>query len=517
MKVEMGVPDFLAGMMGQSAAVESVDELVFRDLLANEIRVKQPVHDEIEDNQPSVEADQDMSLSYANSLVVMGMDMPVAVPEALPQLAPDHMPVIQSEAKDLLQSPEILRSALNDMNIVQRDATDLPQFTPRPMPVIQSEAKDPLQSPESLSSVLNDMNVVQRDATDLPQFTPRPMPVIQSEAKDLLQPPESLRSALNDMNIVQRDAKDLPQLAPQLMSVIQSEAKDLLQPPEILRSALNDMNIVQRDATDLPQVTPRPMNVIQSAAKDLPQLAPAHNQEILRFALNDMNVVQRDAKELPQLAPQLMSVIQSEAKDPLQPAERLHSALNDVNIVQSEARDLPGFDTMVNNMADFFNKKLATADSVSTKIPGYANSDLRNILDNPSPVQSIKYNVGSLTNALTVDGYTAKLKVYPADLGQITADIQVNKGMTDIRLSTENTLVKQFIEAHLQPLRDSFQGMNIQLGDVQVQEQYNQERQAFQQKQEQGNKQPDWRQELPAQQAAQTAQRPSNSLVDTYA
>ena len=391
MKVEMGVPDFLAGMMGQSAAVESVDELVFRDLLANEIRVKQPVHDEIEDNQPSVEADQDMSLSYANSLVVMGMDMPVAVPEALPQLAPDHMPVIQSEAKDLLQSPEILRSALNDMNIVQRDATDLPQ------------------------------------------------------------------------------------------------------------------------------VTPRPMNVIQSAAKDLPQLAPAHNQEILRFALNDMNVVQRDAKELPQLAPQLMSVIQSEAKDPLQPAERLHSALNDVNIVQSEARDLPGFDTMVNNMADFFNKKLATADSVSTKIPGYANSDLRNILDNPSPVQSIKYNVGSLTNALTVDGYTAKLKVYPADLGQITADIQVNKGMTDIRLSTENTLVKQFIEAHLQPLRDSFQGMNIQLGDVQVQEQYNQERQAFQQKQEQGNKQPDWRQELPAQQAAQTAQRPSNSLVDTYA
>ncbi|MGQ3892637.1 flagellar hook-length control protein FliK [Legionella sp. CNM-4043-24] len=178
---------------------------------------------------------------------------------------------------------------------------------------------------------------------------------------------------------------------------------------------------------------------------------------------------------------------------------------------------LPAVDTMVSNVADFFNKKLELAGQNNLKTPVDFRAGLDQPLDGSQAPASFKYNPGSLARSLSVDGYHARISLHPADLGHITADIQVNNGTTELRLSTETAQVRQFVESHLQSLRDSFQTMNIQLGDVQVQEHASSSHQGDAQKRQDDARHSAYRQETPERQEPRQNPRRSNAMVDTYA
>lgn len=136
------------------------------------------------------------------------------------------------------------------------------------------------------------------------------------------------------------------------------------------------------------------------------------------------------------------------------------------------------YDAAVNTIADFFNRKLMMPETIKSE--NTINTELIGDAvyqkpDGDMPLQSFRYNPDSLNRSLTVEGYTATIKVYPPDLGQVTAEILVNKGMAELTLTADNLQVKHFIEANLQQLRDSFQGTHMELAQISVQDNLMQE------------------------------------------
>lgn len=117
-----------------------------------------------------------------------------------------------------------------------------------------------------------------------------------------------------------------------------------------------------------------------------------------------------------------------------------------------------------------------------------------------------------------IDNYQAKLKVYPQDLGEIQAEITLDPRGTALTLSTEHPEVRQWIEHHLQGLRDAFQDANIPLLDVNFQntsdKKHNQDEQSRQAQQHNPSTADKQTQEQIVKKNKQTMQQ---TLVDTYA
>jgi flagellar hook-length control protein FliK len=114
---------------------------------------------------------------------------------------------------------------------------------------------------------------------------------------------------------------------------------------------------------------------------------------------------------------------------------------------------------VVNTMVDFINKKITSSPTEAVFSQGPKKIALTELQFNPQDLMSLK-----------VDNYTAKLKVYPPDLGQVIAEIQIHNGQTELTIRTENPQVKHFIEQHLTHLRESFEQSNINLGQVNIQD-----------------------------------------------
>ncbi len=179
------------------------------------------------------------------------------------------------------------------------------------------------------------------------------------------------------------------------------------------------------------------------------------------------------------------------------------------------------FDAMLTNVADFLNKRLdapatpsqnKSADAISLNTAAFRE------LDNNPALKSFQYSSNGLPASLKVDSYFATLKVYPPDLGQVTAEIQINKGMTELTLRADNPQVKQFIEASLPQLRESFENSHINLGEVTIQNNSSDNRQDFQK-----NPGPAFgnmtiqQKSDDAKVITQTRKQSSNLIIDTYA
>ncbi|WP_133128892.1 flagellar hook-length control protein FliK [Legionella nagasakiensis] len=116
--------------------------------------------------------------------------------------------------------------------------------------------------------------------------------------------------------------------------------------------------------------------------------------------------------------------------------------------------------------------------------------------------------------------YSAKINVYPEDLGLITANIQMHGGKAELVLSADNSHVRAFLEANLHQLRETFHDSNIHLAEASVQQQFSQEKHAFNQHN------PSPYDALPSEKNRQTMdsskvkinknQKPT-SVIDTYA
>lgn len=189
----------------------------------------------------------------------------------------------------------------------------------------------------------------------------------------------------------------------------------------------------------------------------------------------------------------------------------------------AEHHSLPNshsFDTLLTNVANFLNKRLDTAVASSQNKSGDAISLSAGVyreLENNPALKAFQYSSNDLPASLKIDSYFATLKVYPPDLGQVTAEIQINKGMTELTLRVDNPQVRHFIETSLPQLRESFENSYINLGEVNIQNNSSDSRHDFQNNQQPffGNvsvqqKQDDAR-------AGTQARKQSNLIIDTYA
>lgn len=67
------------------------------------------------------------------------------------------------------------------------------------------------------------------------------------------------------------------------------------------------------------------------------------------------------------------------------------------------------------------------------------------------------------------DTYTAKIKIYPPELGAVIAKLKINKNNAEVVIVAENNQVKQIVDANLPQLKQHFQNANFNLTDIQVQ------------------------------------------------
>lgn len=75
----------------------------------------------------------------------------------------------------------------------------------------------------------------------------------------------------------------------------------------------------------------------------------------------------------------------------------------------------------------------------------------------------------SMSNAeLNLTTYHANIKIYPPELGKVTARMKMDKNVATLEITAENKQVKALIQNHLSNLREQFSQSNIQLNKIEV-------------------------------------------------
>lgn len=556
MKIELGIPELLTGMTGQIAGTEDGTERVFSEYLSSEKPAGQTTEDNSSDSQMSVFSGHDMSLCYVNTMIAMQTGV---LDSALDNpLDPGDLPDVDAltdENKIFITLPASVQSTRSQA--VPAEANDEPgarlsgmdsEISYSPDAVKPSEA-EPVVLPVTIESVrqkdtgsavinspltvfaIQTQSTPSRASQSVASERPadiKPVPIQKdagiSEATlppvelALSRPQQLLTGTVSAQQAQSTPSRASQSVASELVANIQSASsqRDALIPdatlvsivsstsPNVLtgmkaRPAMPSLNENSSQSESLQIVLPQP--VLPAARIDtgiVDDLLPALSRDVIDVKNASSTNTETENLLLPERVNEFLSV----DNRPALAQDKLSESMKTC-------------DTTVNAMTDFFNKKLAAPET-----PAIKNTDLAGAhskLDNAAPLLSFKYNPGSLTSSLKVDGYTARIKVYPGDLGQITAEIMVNKGMTELKLTTESLQVKHFIEAHLQPLRESFQGMNIQLGQVHVQNNSSQDRQEQTPRQGGESGYAEYQNDNPRESSAQSTQHQSKSLVDTYA
>lgn len=118
--------------------------------------------------------------------------------------------------------------------------------------------------------------------------------------------------------------------------------------------------------------------------------------------------------------------------------------------------------------------------------------------------------------------YDAKIKIRPPELGEIIAQLKINKGSAELTLMTENNHVKQIVESNLPQLKQHFQQSNIDLTNVNIKSALDGDK-GYQQAEQQANEKQRNNIIDPAGDISvsadnkKTAEKSSRSLIDTYA
>ena len=178
------------------------------------------------------------------------------------------------------------------------------------------------------------------------------------------------------------------------------------------------------------------------------------------------------------------------------------------------------YDAAINDLVSTINEKIIPSESGNYKNSPTIQSVSRDgsgTIETKSALSLDKYSVGDAGAALKIDAYMAKIKVHPPELGQITAEIILNKGLTELTLTAENRAVTDFIQRNMHELHEKFVDSNINLSQVTIQDSATQNRQSFSQNQT-SSAWGDQTEELDlAEHPNQEVTRQSDSMIDTYA
>ena len=196
--------------------------------------------------------------------------------------------------------------------------------------------------------------------------------------------------------------------------------------------------------------------------------------------------------------------------------------LNNISFDRQKTGDIsqntPDYALAMDDLAHFINKKITLNQDVTSQSTQSTAREGYGVVETKSDLRSSEYKAGDAGIALKIEAYTAKIKIYPPDLGQVTAEIIVNKGLTDLTLTTENRHVTDFIKASLHELHEKFLDSNINLNQVTIQNGTSQDRQNFPQHQA-SSRENLWQDEAvdTAVPLKQESVRRTDSLIDTYA
>jgi flagellar hook-length control protein FliK len=214
-----------------------------------------------------------------------------------------------------------------------------------------------------------------------------------------------------------------------------------------------------------------PPEVVQQQRAGTPNIRNHERQEIKATNALEMSrgVIDRVAADL------RMEQIQNDSvKDSAINRLVATSSEKDVQTVASQVgqiTQLPqtmiALDTALGNFVSMMNNKMPVVEGAGIKNIS-VNPDQYDVLEKQYELQQTQYSTGQSGAGLKIEAYTAKIKVYPPDLGQVSAEIVINKGMAELTLVTEHRHVKEFIETSLHQLRETFMDANINLSQVNV-------------------------------------------------
>lgn len=100
--------------------------------------------------------------------------------------------------------------------------------------------------------------------------------------------------------------------------------------------------------------------------------------------------------------------------------------------------------------------------------------DTNSTVDNVAQAKKYDYEMSlempsDATDAHLKDAYTANIKIYPPELGNVLAKLKLDKTSAQLVIVTENDRVKNIVEANIPQLREHFQQSNLTLTHIQVQ------------------------------------------------
>ncbi len=122
-------------------------------------------------------------------------------------------------------------------------------------------------------------------------------------------------------------------------------------------------------------------------------------------------------------------------------------------------------------------------------------------------------------DAAIKETYNANIKIYPPELGEVTAKLKIDNNNAELIILTESNAVKQIVEANLNQLRENFQQAEINLTQIQVESSQSEAKQQNNQNQSpsQEGENSIEEQEMSNILSSKESARERNALIDTYA
>lgn len=181
-----------------------------------------------------------------------------------------------------------------------------------------------------------------------------------------------------------------------------------------------------------------------------------------------------DREQKDSLAPQLMEQNPAPVSEVLFPmkSENASSFKDDDMVAPSnsalltEGQVLATSDTRVqqltNHLNDFLNHTMTSKVQPQVSAADNFQSQFR------MELLSLKPEILADHSNYKAENYTAQINLHPAELGQITAKIEVIQGATTITFMTEHAHVQKLMEHHLPELHNVFQNSELNLTSVNI-------------------------------------------------
>lgn len=364
----------------------------------------------------------------------------------------------------------VILAQLNMMNARDAAAQNAPMIP------AASDAKSNL----SLSDVKQTQATLKSPMPTLPQNNSAQVKLdVMNDIKEMKEaasaPVSQVINANKNNNVKNDDMKNTSVVAPTTIASNENSTTHQQQMvDQLMRSQkINDMTRTGADAEKLTQTTKLPDS-------DADELAKASDKVDMFAPVMKTTAAPVKKAEMPHLNEAISKVttIRQSSQD-AQPVDAHKDVPMPSPVAQHDAHDqasLPvpqkymdaftQLGTMINHQtSQLFNSASAQKSVSDLNTAQFSNSPHLN-----DGVSNLRAELSApIVNSLQKDNYEASIKIYPPELGAVTAKLHINKNSAELIILTDNNHVKSIVEANLPKLRENFQQADLNLTSIQVQ------------------------------------------------